>query len=126
MERRRKTDLGAYVSFAKLDDIGQEIYGHGHVTGTFLSADRHPMVHIMADGKQHSIDECAVNLTQEAASAYLEHKRRYNEKVTMMVAAQRQQTTEYNEELARFAGKFLGAQIEMEKPPEPADGEAVH
>lgn len=114
--RRRKTDLGAYVRFAAVDNIGQEILAYGNVTGTFTSVDNFPCVHVVADGKQYSVDECAINLTDEEAAAYFVHKKRYAERVAEMRAEQVAKNQEYNATLAELAIEFLGPKINVEHP----------
>lgn len=62
--------LGEYVSYCRLDEIGQERDGNGHVCSVHLDERRRPVARILDKGNSFNIDATAINLSAEERSAY--------------------------------------------------------
>lgn len=110
--------LGEYVSYARVDDIGQERTGNGHVCSVHLDERMRPVVRVVDGGKSLNIDAQAINLTDEERVHYFEVAKQIRARADKINHDLNSQVKEREKELDVMRDTILGAPVVLAPVPE--------
>lgn len=119
--------LGEYVSYCRLDELGQERDGHGNVCSVYLDERRRPMVRIVGGGKTLNVDPVSINLTPEERSAYFVSAREVRERTDAINHELNTERLLGEQVIDALQDAYLGPAIVLQAAPEePKEEEREH
>lgn len=110
--------LGEYVTYCRLDEIGQERTGGGHVCSIHMDERRRVMVRILDGGKALNIDAAAINLSEPERSAYFEAARSVRARTDAINHNLNVRREKGEAEIDAMQDKYLGLAITLAPVPE--------
>ena len=117
--------LGEYVSYSRLDELGEERNGHGNLCSIHLDERLRPMVRIVDGGKALNIDATAINLTDEERGAYFASAREVRSRTDAINHELNMQRKLGEKEIDALQDKYLGVSVILRQAPEESEGEAA-
>lgn len=117
--------LGEYVSYSRLDELGEERNGHGNLCSVHLDERLRPMVRIVDGGKALNIDAAAINLTDEERSAYFAAARKVRARTDEINHGLNVLRQDGEKEIDALQDEYLGVAVFLESAPEEVKEEAA-